>query len=317
MGKGRMISSEIWEDDYFIELSLLERMIWIGLLTCSADDQGRLQDNKRLIHSQLFPVDDMDDNLIEQALRKFAVSGKITRYITDNKRVIQINNWWKYQTPRWCGKSKYSPPKGWIDRYRFHGLGNEIIELNWKGQGGYIATNTIGNTINDVNGDVNDDGEDEDDVKLPQPIKSIPPPAPAFQFSQGWQIRVFTGVTNLSGIPGSDMPKVMEALDSLRSRFTSEDELITYLKPYFENWLTRKTKDGRRYSKSNCAWLYDMALAEDTITAPKLDRVMEVFHAPKYDPDCRLCHGKGKYMSEKSGRYVECDCLKVYDEVEA
>ena len=99
MSKGRMISSEIWEDDYFIELSLLERMIWIGLLTCSADDQGRMQDNARLIHSQLFPVDDLDDALIEKALEKFASAGKIVRYKSEGKKLIQITNWWRYQSP--------------------------------------------------------------------------------------------------------------------------------------------------------------------------------------------------------------------------
>jgi len=166
MSKGRMISSEIWEDDYFIELSLLERMIWIGLLTCSADDQGRMQDNSRLIHSQLFPVDDLDDNLIENALEKFSNSGKIIRYISDGRRIIQIKNWWKYQAPRWAGKSKYKPPKGWIDRERYHGIGNVVLELNWKEPGGFQEHSTASNTINDVDGDVNGDVDVKVDVDV-------------------------------------------------------------------------------------------------------------------------------------------------------
>lgn len=173
MAKGRMISSEIWEDDYFIELTLLERMIWIGLLTCSADDQGRLQDNKRLIHSQLFPVDDLDDNLIELALKKFAGSGKIVRYSVDGKKVIQIKNWWKYQSPRWAGRSKYSPPGNWIDRERYHAQGNSIIENNWKLQGGFpedsIADSKGMPTINEVKGDVNGDGDVNGEVDVNQP----------------------------------------------------------------------------------------------------------------------------------------------------
>lgn len=166
MAKGRMISSEIWEDDYFIELNLLERMIWIGLLTCSADDQGRLLDNKRLIHSQLFPVDDLDDNLIEQALQKFADSGKITRYIANGKKLIQIKNWWRYQSPRWAGKSKYSHPEGWTDRERYHSSGNNIVENNWKSQGGYIEDSIDDYTTNEVNVDVNGDGDVNGEVEV-------------------------------------------------------------------------------------------------------------------------------------------------------
>lgn len=169
MGKGRMISSEIWEDDYFIELTLLERMIWIGLLTCSADDQGRLQDNKRLIHSQLFPVDDLDDNMIEHALKKFADSGKVIRYSVDGKKIIQIKNWWRYQSPRWAGKSKYRPPEKWIDRERYHAAGNIVMENNWKLQGGFPEDSIAGNTINDVNGEVNGDGEVNGEVDGKQP----------------------------------------------------------------------------------------------------------------------------------------------------
>ena len=123
-------------------------------------------------------------------------------------------------------------------------------------------------------------------------------------------------MTNISGIPGSDMPKVMSALDDLRSLYSSEKELIDYLKPYFENWIMRKTKDGRRYSRSNCAWLYDLALAGDTITAPKPNRVMDVFRTVEHDPDCPLCHGKGKYIGT-SGRMVACDCVLVREEVSA
>ena len=170
MAKGRMISSEIWEDDYFIDLTMLERMIWIGLLTCSADDQGRLQDNVRLIRSQLFPVDDIDKAEVEAALQKFADDKKIVRYEDEGKRIIQIRNWWRYQSPRWCGKSKYSPPEGWIDRERFHGAGGGIVEKNWKLQGGFskdsIADSTGETTIPDVKDDVNGDGDVNDEVDV-------------------------------------------------------------------------------------------------------------------------------------------------------
>lgn len=164
MSKGRMISSEIWEDDYFIELSMMERLIWIGLLTCSADDQGRLLDNSRLIHSQLFPVDDVNDSQIDQAITKFSRDSKILRYSADGRKLIQIRNWWRYQSPRWCGKSKYKPPEKWIDRERYHGQGNTIIEKNWKLPGGFSEDSKAPNTINDVNGDGDVNGDSDGDI---------------------------------------------------------------------------------------------------------------------------------------------------------
>lgn len=145
-------------------------------------------------------------------------------------------------------------------------------------------------------------------VKKQEGIPAPPVFRNDYQFSQGWEVRVFSDVTGIGGIPGSDMPKVMAAFDALRAKYTTERELIAYLKPYFENWITRKTKDGRKYSRSNCAWLYDMALAGDPIKESRGIPV-KIFHAPQPDPDCPYCHGTGKRMGN-SGRYVVCECVK-------
>ena len=121
---------------------------------------------------------------------------------------------------------------------------------------------------------------------------------------------MFSDVTGIGGIPGSDMPKVMAAFDALRSKYTTEMELTAYLKPYFENWITRKTKDGRRYSKSNCAWLYDLALVGDVIPGNE----KKVIRKP--DPDCPKCGGLGfvsynvKVGHENFGKFKTCDCVK-------
>lgn len=157
----RMITGEVWEDDFFTSLSIFERLLWIGIITGCADDQGRLQDNAVLIRSKVFPMDDVAIQQVEDALIRFAEASKIVRYIEGGKRLIQIANWWKHQTPRWAGHSNYPPPPRWLDRERYHSAGNKIITLNWDVQGGYIADSIDGNTNNDVNDDVNDD----DDIK--------------------------------------------------------------------------------------------------------------------------------------------------------
>ncbi len=162
---GRMIEAETWEDDFFTSLHLFGRVVWLGLITSCADDQGRMQDSAALVRSKIFPVDDIAIKEIEASLEEFYKVGKIARYTANGKKLIQIVNWWKHQKPRWAGRSLYPAPPGWIDRERFHAAGNEIIETNWKLQGGYIANYsgdyTDPNTTNegDVKGDVKGEGD--------------------------------------------------------------------------------------------------------------------------------------------------------------
>lgn len=171
----RMIISEMWEDDFFVNLSFLHRLIWIGIITACADDQGRFQDNPNLIKARIFPMDNFEPNDIEKALVEFYKAHKVVRYIADCKHVIQIVSWWKHQTPQWAGKSIFKPPKGWIDRERYHGKENKIHTLNWELPGGYpdgyIADYIEGFTINDVNGE----GEGEGDVNGEGNGKELPP----------------------------------------------------------------------------------------------------------------------------------------------
>lgn len=164
MASGRMITSDTWEDDFITSLSVFERLVWIGLITGCADDQGRLQDSASLIRSKIFPVDDIPIKDIEKALNSFDLARKIERYIAGTKKLIQIINWWKHQKPRWAGKSNYPPPAGWIDRVRYHSAGNEIIELNWKSCGGYIPGYIAPNTIREDEGEDEVKGEDEGNI---------------------------------------------------------------------------------------------------------------------------------------------------------
>jgi len=41
MGNRRMISADIFEDEFTGQLNYFERLLWIGLFATVADDQGR------------------------------------------------------------------------------------------------------------------------------------------------------------------------------------------------------------------------------------------------------------------------------------
>jgi len=161
----RMVISEMWEDDFFVSLPIMDRLIWIGIITACADDQGRFQDNAALIRARIFPLDDIQLTVIDSAVDKFSKAGRILRYKAGNKPAIQIVHWWRHQTPQWAGKSTIQSPPGWMDRERYHGKGNVLMTVNWDQDGGYIdgyiadyEAQSPSSDVN-VNVNVNVDGE--------------------------------------------------------------------------------------------------------------------------------------------------------------
>lgn len=198
----RSVKPEMWEDDFFASLNIFSRLLWIGIITACADDQGRFQDNPNLIRAKIFPYDDIPSAQIEGAVKTFETAGKITRYKANGKSLIQIVNWWKHQNSQWAGKSLYPPPDGWTDRERYHAQGNRVvINPGWSTPGGYLAgylptkidanielnpdSNLWGlnDRDGDVNGDVNGDGDSDEAIS--QPVnKSISPSPLSDRFTE-------------------------------------------------------------------------------------------------------------------------------------
>jgi hypothetical protein len=162
---GRLIDTDIWSDDFFTEQDITTRLIWIGLITGCADDQGRFIDNIQWIHTKIFPMDNIDNSIIGKSIEAIEKYGRIRRYEADGKNLIQIVHWWEYQKSRWAGRSKYSPPIGWVDRIRYHGQGGKEIKENWESKGGFEEANTTPYIDTYTTPDVNDDVKDDDDVK--------------------------------------------------------------------------------------------------------------------------------------------------------
>lgn len=249
----RMISSDIFEDEFFISLDCIGRLLWFGMIARCADDQGRLQDNATLIKSQVFPADDLDPSDIEAALVDYAKEGKIYRYKDGNKRLIQILNWWKYQTPSWAGKSKYNPPQGWIDREKYHGAnGTGIITNNWAMKGGFpndtnpvsnLDTNPVSSPINDVKYEVK--GEDEPAASATSNLYQTGGDAIAE--------RIYQKVTNAFTIPSSNRQDITMVILRYYERYKTEDATIDALKPYSSAW------SERGYSLTNSVWITEWA----------------------------------------------------------
>lgn len=132
-----MITSDLFEDDICSE-SYFTRLLWIGIITAVADDQGRMLDNPAIMRAKIFPLDnEVTDKQILESLEKIGKS--IYRYISsDGKKLIQIVKWWDYQTPSWAAPSRFLPPKNWIDRIKVHITGNKVRTEKWEECGGFL-----------------------------------------------------------------------------------------------------------------------------------------------------------------------------------
>lgn len=137
MANKRMIASDIWRDDFVCSLDYFKRLLWVGMIVTCADDQGRIQDRAGFIASDVFPGEMLSHGDIENALKEFEDQGKIVRYTAGKVKLVQIVNWWSYQSPQWVMPSKYPAPDGWVDRVKMHSKDNKVVMLNWNETGGF------------------------------------------------------------------------------------------------------------------------------------------------------------------------------------
>jgi hypothetical protein len=141
----RFISPDMFLDEWFGCLDPIQRLLWIGLLTSCADDQGRFINNPVLIRVRIFPYDpSITKEQIQEHLDYFKESRKIiSLQFGQNgatKECMQISNWWKYQKhTHWAAPSELPAPADWTDRVRSHlpGHGTKPVAQNWDQAGGF------------------------------------------------------------------------------------------------------------------------------------------------------------------------------------
>lgn len=106
-----------------------------------------------------------------------------------------------------------------------------------------------------LNTPVNNDLDLNKTINTETPVLTDKPP---FNFS----MRVWNNITGMVSVPAGQSDRVIPALEALYYQLgRDENRLIEYLKPYYQAWINRKTKDGLPYSRANCTWLYDWAIA--------------------------------------------------------
>jgi len=297
MSERRAIATNIWDDEFVGSLTLFERLLWIGLFT-SADDQGRLVHNSRVITRKIFLYDeDITPEQVEAAIEKFgqAGAGKVFIYEEKGKKLLQIVNWWDYQTLQWPQESRYPPPEGWVDRVKRKGKDGKVYSRNWSPdcKGGFavddlpidkpmgipiVIGEDIGKDIGigtgkDIEGgQVEGEGESEVGKESEKEVEGEGEnfksdsyfwekiPKTPFEASKHPAIQVFFEVTSRLGAIGQ-YKAIIDSERLILSRLEcGRTGLIITLKPFYKEWRSRKNANGQHYDPNGIAWLTEWAV---------------------------------------------------------
>ena len=260
MAERRAIKSKIWEDEFFGNLSPMAMLVWIGLFSRMADDQGRLLDNPNLISSQVFPYKGIPTDEIEACLNE--IGDRLIRYEANGRRFIQIVRWWENQPMQYATPSNYPPPPGWVDKYRTNYKGRYIV-FNWDGKDtpdteiGTLLFNkliSLGrvSTWTDILGTLNHNPNPNPNPDIDKGKRSSNPPDKSLTTPEE---RIYCAVTNHPTIPAGSINEVINAIQKIKAAKSLDDNgMVAYLRPYFQ-------AAKKRYTNSvGLFWLTDWAV---------------------------------------------------------
>lgn len=252
----RNIDDSIWRDEWFAAQDLLGRLLWLGIISRVADDQGRFLDNAELIKSDVFPMDKISADEIDSWITFFCVDGKVVRYVAGGKKLVQIVNWWRYQaSSSWMGKSKYQAPEGWQDFWRFHSTGHKIeVSENWP------LRNALPSALLIKEEEDNDKEEEEDkaDVETPAPASPDQKQAGQYFVNAGYSEanKTLLAASGLAAIPSGENTRLDQAYALITAH--TQEKTLDALKECRAAWVKTPKKPGNGggfYSVLNFGWV--------------------------------------------------------------
>lgn len=132
MARIRTIKPQFFSSHDVAKLSFRERITWIGLWT-HVDDEGRCQDDGRIIKGAIFPLEDtVTWQDVDSDISQLADVGLITRYEVSGSKYLLITNWKKHQKINRPTKSFIPAPSETLteDSLRTHGVITE--DSRWE-----------------------------------------------------------------------------------------------------------------------------------------------------------------------------------------
>ena len=104
----RIIKESICTSDQIDKLSAFAEVTFYRLIV-NADDHGRMDGRAAVLRSRLFPLKDVRNSQIEDALRELASVELVSTYVVDGKPFVRLSGWDRHQQIR-AKKSKYPAP---------------------------------------------------------------------------------------------------------------------------------------------------------------------------------------------------------------
>lgn len=104
----RIIKESICTSDQIDKLSSFAEITFYRLIV-NADDFGRMDGRPAVIRSRLFPLKDVRNSQIEDALQELASVELVSTYVVDGKPFVRLPGWDRHQQIR-AKKSKYPAP---------------------------------------------------------------------------------------------------------------------------------------------------------------------------------------------------------------
>ena len=96
MARKRMIDPSIWDDEGFAGLSLVGRLLYIGMFS-QADDYGKGRANTLFLKSKVFPYDDMRVAEVDKALSEIGHKTSVQFYQVNGQSYYKFKNWNNWQ----------------------------------------------------------------------------------------------------------------------------------------------------------------------------------------------------------------------------
>lgn len=104
----RILKESICTSDKIEQLSAFAEIFFYRLIV-NADDFGRMDGRTAVLRSRLFPLKDVRNSQIEDALRELTSVELVSTYIVDGKPFVRLPAWDRHQQIR-AKKSKYPAP---------------------------------------------------------------------------------------------------------------------------------------------------------------------------------------------------------------
>ena len=97
MARRRMLDPNIWESEDYARLSVLAKLVFVGMIS-NSDDEGRGRANAMYLKSKIFPYDtETTAQDIDKALDEIAQQLSIFFYRYEENEYFILTNWHKWQ----------------------------------------------------------------------------------------------------------------------------------------------------------------------------------------------------------------------------